>query len=84
MGAGRGAGFLDNAYVEKGARVIGDRSELFKSADVILQVRGLGADPEAGNDEPSSPLFAADNTLMLFGDARKVATDLLSAIKEVA
>jgi H+-translocating NAD(P) transhydrogenase subunit beta len=30
-----------------------------------------------------NPLFAADNTLMLFGDAKKMATDLTAALKEV-
>ena len=30
----------------------------------------------------ANPLFAADNALMLFGDAKKVATDLVAALKE--
>jgi NAD(P) transhydrogenase subunit beta len=30
-----------------------------------------------------NPLFAMDNTLMLFGDAKKVATDLVAAVKEL-
>jgi len=30
----------------------------------------------------ANPLFAADNVLMLFGDAKKVATDLVAALKE--
>jgi NAD(P) transhydrogenase subunit beta len=30
-----------------------------------------------------NPLFAADNALMLFGDAEEVARDLLAALKEV-
>ncbi len=29
-----------------------------------------------------NPLFAADNTLMLFGDAKKMATELVAAVKE--
>ena len=29
----------------------------------------------------ANPLFAADNSLMLFGDAKKVATDLVAALK---
>lgn len=30
-----------------------------------------------------NPLFAADNCVMLFGDAKKVATDLTAAVKEL-
>jgi NAD(P) transhydrogenase subunit alpha len=46
-GAGQSAGFPDDQYTEKGARVVAGREELF-SADVILQVRTAGANPEAG------------------------------------
>lgn len=45
-GAGVSAGFLDAHYTDKGAR-IGDRNEVF-AADVVLQVRSLGANREAG------------------------------------
>ena len=31
----------------------------------------------------ANPLFVADNSLMLFGDAKKMAMDLMTAIKEV-
>jgi NAD(P) transhydrogenase subunit beta len=31
----------------------------------------------------ANPLFAADNTLMLFGDAKKVAMDLVAALKDL-
>ena len=47
-GAGLEAGFADAAYEEKGATVIADRAELFRAADTILLVRGLGANPDAG------------------------------------
>jgi NAD(P) transhydrogenase subunit alpha len=47
-GAGAAAGYPDPAYAEKGARVAPSRSEVFTSAEVILYVRGLGANPEAG------------------------------------
>jgi NAD(P) transhydrogenase subunit alpha len=47
-GAGHAAGFPDTTYQEKGARIIPQRADLFSSADIILQVRGLGANPEAG------------------------------------
>lgn len=47
-GAGQDAGYTDKAYQEKGAKIAAGRDELFKSADVILQVRSLGSNPEAG------------------------------------
>src|SRR6185295_16657736 len=46
--AGLEAGFNGDAYADVGAEVIPDRSELIRGADVILQVRGLGANPHAG------------------------------------
>ena len=45
-GAGASAGFPDEAYREKGART-GSRQDVF-GADVVLQVRTLGASPDAG------------------------------------
>jgi NAD(P) transhydrogenase subunit alpha len=47
-GAGVVAGFLDEAYRLAGAEVVADRRQLFQSADVVLAVRGLGANPAAG------------------------------------
>ncbi|MBN1919039.1 MAG: Re/Si-specific NAD(P)(+) transhydrogenase subunit alpha [Verrucomicrobia bacterium] len=46
-GAGDAAGFPDAEYRDKGAAIVG-RAEVFAKADVILQVRTLGANPEAG------------------------------------
>jgi len=45
-GAGEAAGFLDTQYVENGA-TIGTRGDAF-GAELLLQIRGLGANPEAG------------------------------------
>ena len=47
-GAGDAAGFLDAAYIAKGARIATDRQQVFADADVVLQVRSLGANPVAG------------------------------------
>ncbi len=47
-GAGIEAGYTDEAYAERGARIVSGREEVFASADVVLQVRTLGANPEAG------------------------------------
>ncbi len=50
-GAGMEAGYPDAAYKEKGARIIPGRAEIFSAADVILQVRGFGTNPEAGRTD---------------------------------
>src|SRR5579875_119112 len=48
-GAGAAAGFLDADYVEKGARIIADRAELFRSAGMIVQVLCHGANDKNGS-----------------------------------
>ena len=50
-GAGDAAGFLDAEYSAKGAKVVQGRDEVFKAADLIAQVRALGANPEAGTQD---------------------------------
>ncbi|HUY36148.1 MAG TPA: NAD(P) transhydrogenase subunit alpha [Pirellulales bacterium] len=47
-GAGLAAGFADDAYLEKGAKIAADRADVFGHADVVLQVRSLGSNLEAG------------------------------------
>ena len=46
-GAGVAAGFTDQAYIDKGAKIAGSRAEVF-AADILAQVRSLGANLEAG------------------------------------
>jgi H+-translocating NAD(P) transhydrogenase subunit alpha len=46
-GAGSAAGFADAEYIQKGAQAAGGR-EAALAADVLLQVRCLGANPQAG------------------------------------
>jgi NAD(P) transhydrogenase subunit alpha len=60
--AGREAGFPDNAYEAQGATIASDRAEIFASANVIAQVRGLGANPEAGAADLD--LLRADQILL--------------------
>ena len=50
-GAGVAAGFPDEDYQAKGATVVKTRSDVFAKADVILQVRALGANPEKGLED---------------------------------
>ena len=47
-GAGTAAGFADTDYTERGAQIVADRDEVYARADVVLQVRTFGANPEAG------------------------------------
>jgi len=47
-GAGLAAGFSDSEYAEKGARICERRAEVFAEAEILLQVRAPGANPETG------------------------------------
>ena len=51
--AGMAAGFPDQQYLDKGAEIDGDRAELLKHADIVLQVRALGANDGVGTDDAS-------------------------------
>jgi NAD(P) transhydrogenase subunit alpha len=48
--AGVEAGFPDEEYVRRGVRVV-SREEIHRSADVIVQVRTPGANPEEGRED---------------------------------
>ena len=65
-GAGDSAGFPNAMYQEKGARIVDERSEVFDSSDIILQVLGLGANPEAGVSDLK--LFHEDQIIIGFLD----------------
>lgn len=56
--AGTAAGYLDAVYQDKGASLASSRQEVFAKADVIVQVRGAGANP---------PGFEADLELFRSG-----------------
>jgi len=45
---GSAAGFPDSAYEQAGAKVVASRDELFQTAQIVVQVRAAGANPEAG------------------------------------
>ena len=63
--AGVEAGFPDDQYVARGAK-IASRAEVFAQADIIVQVRSLGANPEAGR--PDLALFRPGQTVIGFGE----------------
>jgi NAD(P) transhydrogenase subunit alpha len=64
-GAGEHAGFPDSEYAEKGVRAA-SREEVFAQADVILQVRGPGANPENGGADAAS--MRRGQTVIGFGE----------------
>ena len=49
-GAGVSAGYSDQQFLQSGAKIVNDRQAAFDS-EVILQVRSLGANLEAGRDD---------------------------------
>ncbi|MBC7851907.1 MAG: NAD(P)(+) transhydrogenase (Re/Si-specific) subunit alpha, partial [Pirellulaceae bacterium] len=51
-GAGAAAGFADQLYLDKGAKIAATREEAF-AADILVQVRSLGANLKAGRDDLS-------------------------------
>jgi len=63
-GAGLKAGMSDEDYLKKGAEIAPDRKTVFARADVILQVRGLGANPEHGKADLE--LMRKDQALISF------------------
>ena len=50
-GSGERAGFADTDYEEKGAGICATREEVFASADLVVQVRGYGANLEQGKGD---------------------------------
>jgi NAD(P) transhydrogenase subunit alpha len=49
-GAGAAAGFLDEAYSQRGAQIALERAEVF-AANLVLMVRALGANPQFGKSD---------------------------------
>lgn len=50
-GAGEAAGIPDTEFTSRGAKVAASRDELFAKADIVAQVRTLGANPEIGRED---------------------------------
>ena len=77
-GAGTQAGFPDAEYVEKGARVIESRDELFKTADIIVQFLCYGANDKTGRAD----LALMRKGQVLVGFVRPLGT--LKTLEEIA
>ncbi|MBZ5577122.1 MAG: Re/Si-specific NAD(P)(+) transhydrogenase subunit alpha [Acidobacteriia bacterium] len=65
-GAGAASGFPDSEYADKGVRLVKTRAEVFSGAEVVLQVRSLGANPETGTADLS--LLRKGQVLIGFGE----------------
>jgi NAD(P) transhydrogenase subunit alpha len=65
-GAGEAAGITDAEFREKGARIASSRADLFAQANIIAQVRALGANPDAGRGD--LPLLRRDQIVIGMAD----------------
>ena len=63
-GAGAGAGYPDPDYVGKGGKILRERAEVFKAADVVLQVLCHGSNDATGKDD--LPLLRPGQVLIGF------------------
>ena len=63
-GAGVEAGYPDEGYLEKGARILPSRAEVFKAADVVIQVLCYGSNDQTG--QADLPLLGRDQCLVGF------------------
>ena len=63
-GAGIEAGYPDAEYTAKGAKIVADRAELFRAADIIVQVLAHGSNDKTGKAD--LPLFRREQALIGF------------------
>ena len=77
-GAGLAAGYPDEDYTDKGAKLAADREEVFRTADIIVQFLCHGANDKTGNVD--LPLFRKGQTLI--GFLRPLGT--VNTLQEIA
>jgi len=77
-GAGVGAGYLDAEYAAKGAKIVSDRAEVFRSADIVVQVLCYGSNDKTGKADV--PLYR--NGQVLIGFLRPLGS--IETIQEIA
>ncbi len=63
-GAGASAGYPDADYAAKGAKMVPDRAEVFRAADIIVQVLCFGSNDKTGKADV--PLYHSGQTLVGF------------------
>src|SRR3984893_95827 len=77
-GAGIGAGYPDADYAAKGAKVVADRTDVFRAADIVVQVLCYGSNDKTGKADV--PLFRSGQVLI--GFLRPLGS--LETIQEIA
>ncbi|HYK88066.1 MAG TPA: Re/Si-specific NAD(P)(+) transhydrogenase subunit alpha [Acidobacteriota bacterium] len=77
-GAGSAAGYPDSFYQEKGAVVVQDRAEVFRQAEVVVQVLSHGSNDRTGRDD----LLLLRRGQVLIGFLRPLGS--LQTVREVA
>ena len=63
-GAGAAAGYPDADYTGKGAKIAADRAELFRAADIVVQILCYGSNDKTGKAD--LPLFRNGQVLIGF------------------
>jgi NAD(P) transhydrogenase subunit alpha len=61
-GAGLAAGYPDADYVAKGARIVASRAEVFRAADIVVQVLCYGSNDKTGKKDV--PLYQRGQALI--------------------
>jgi NAD(P) transhydrogenase subunit alpha len=77
-GAGIGAGYPDADYTAKGAKIAADRAEVFRAADIVVQILCYGSNDRTGKADV--PLFR--NGQVLIGFLRPLGS--IETIREIA
>jgi NAD(P) transhydrogenase subunit alpha len=63
-GAGAAAGYPDPDYAAKGAKIVSDRADVFRAADIVVQVLCYGSNDKTGKADV--PLFRSRQVLIGF------------------
>ncbi len=77
-GAGAQAGYLDDEYSAKGGKILPERAEVFRAADIVVQVLCYGSNDRTGKAD--LPHFRPNQTLV--GFLRPFGT--LEILREIA
>jgi NAD(P) transhydrogenase subunit alpha len=77
-GAGAAAGYPDTDYTAKGATIVSDRAEVFRAADIVVQILCYGSNDKTGKADV--PLFRSGQVLI--GFLRPLGS--LETIREIA